>query len=153
MKKFFALFIVAITLASCENDASFSNPGFQANLDGTHWRASDFTASIADGSMVIEGYTPFEILKLKTSGVTPGVYTLGTGVDNTATYSYEADGLSEIFTTGSGSGDGQITIEKIEEGTVTGKFYFNAPSTTDTTNVNFQRGVFYKIPIVSGVVE
>lgn len=149
MKKFFALFIAALALVSCENDATFSNPGFQAQKDGVRWRASDFQANLNAGSFVIEGYSPFEIVSLKTSSIEPGVYTLGTGTSNTASYTFDADGLTSTYMTGTGIGDGQITIEKFEEGTVTGKFYFNARSTTDTTIVNFQRGVFYKIPVVS----
>ncbi|MBC8643657.1 hypothetical protein H9W95_05090 [Flavobacterium lindanitolerans] len=76
---------------------------------------------------------------------------MGVNSANKATYTYEADGVTSVYATGTGVGDGQIKIEQSPEGTVTGTFYFNAPSTTadpiGAPVVNYQEGHFYRVPI------
>ncbi|MCY1497714.1 hypothetical protein D3C87_46850 [compost metagenome] len=151
MKKILSLLVLVAVFASCEDDASFNNPSVQGKKDNVLWRASSSTATITGGVMTINAYTPFETLTLITASTAPGTYTLGVNNSNKASYSFEADGITSIYSTGTGIGDGQIKIEASPEGTVTGTFYFNAPSTIadpiGAPSVNYQEGHFYRVPI------
>lgn len=151
MKKILSLLVLAVVFASCEDDATFNNPSVQGKKNDVFWRASSSTATVAGGVLTINAYTPFETLTLVTASIAPGTYTLGVNASNKASYSFEADGITSVYSTGTGLGDGQIKIEASPEGTVTGTFYFNAPATTaDPIGgpvVNYQEGHFYRVPI------
>lgn len=75
-------------------------------------------------------------IQLRGTGYLPGDIVTIVGGDNTAKFKV-------MNTQGS---DGDITIEKIEDGTMTGKFKFNAKNANDSI-VTYQNGVFYRIPI------
>ncbi|WP_306565593.1 DUF6252 family protein [Flavobacterium lindanitolerans] len=151
MKKILSLLMLVAVFISCEDDATFNNPSVQGKKDNVRWRASSSYATITGGVLTVYGNTPFETLTLTTASITPGTYTLGVSSANKATYTYEADGVTSVYATGTGVGDGQIKIEQSPEGTVTGTFYFNAPSTTadpiGAPVVNYQEGHFYRVPI------
>ncbi|THD33234.1 DUF6252 family protein [uncultured Flavobacterium sp.] len=151
MKKILSLLMLVAVFISCEDDATFNNPSVQGKKDNVRWRASSSYATITGGVLTVYGNTPFETLTLTTASIAPGTYTLGVSSANKATYTYEADGVTSVYTTGTGVGDGQIKIEQSPEGTVTGTFYFNAPSTTadpiGAPVVNYQEGHFYRVPI------
>lgn len=153
MKKILSLIVLAVAFSSCEDEVRFSNPSVQGEKDNVFWRAADYTASVSGGSLTISAFTPYEILTLKTSSSAPGTYVLGENNINVATYSVEIDGARSSYATGTEIGDGEITIDAAQEpGTITGKFKFNAPQTTDPLAglvVNFQYGVFYRIPIAT----
>lgn len=153
MKKILSLIVLAIAFSSCEDEVKFSNPSVQGEKDNVLWKASDFSASVTGGSLTISAFTPYEILTLKTSSAAPGTYILGENSTNVATYSTELDGARSTYTTGPEIGDGEITIDPAQQpGTITGKFKFNAHLTTDPIAglvVNFQYGVFYRVPIES----
>ena len=62
------------------------------------------------------------------------------------------------FATGIGKGDGQIVITEYDliNSTVSGTFKFNLANVFNNplggTTLNFQQGVFYKVPIITPVV-
>jgi len=153
MKKILSLIVLAIAFSSCEDEVKFSNPSVQGEKDNVFWRASDFSASVSGGSLTVSAFTPYEIVTLKTSSAAPGTYVLGENNANVATYTIEMDGARSVYTTGTEIGDGEIIIDPAQQpGTITGKFKFNAHSTTDPIAglvVNFQYGVFYRIPIAA----
>ena len=151
MKKFLSLLLVALAFTSCEDDVSFNNPSVQGEKDNVFWRASDYRASVAGGSLTVSAFTPYEILTLKTVSSAPGTYILGEDDLNVATYSIELDGATSTYTTGTDIGDGEIIIDAAQAaGTISGKFKFNAHITTDPLAglvVNYQYGVFYRVPL------
>jgi len=151
MKKILSLLMLVALFASCEDDATFNNPSVQGKKDNVRWRASSSYATVTGGVLTVYGNTPFETLTLTTSSTVPGTYTLGVNSTNKAAYMFEADGVSSTYATGTGVGDGQIKIEQSPDGTVTGTFYFNAPSTIPdpigAAVVNYQEGHFYRVPI------
>ena len=92
-------------------------------------------------------------MTLKTNSTLLKTYILGESNSITATYALtNADGTI-TFSTGNGFGDGQIEITEYDavNKTVTGTFRFNADNLDNNPlfgpTLNFQQGVFYKVPI------
>ncbi len=150
MKKRFLYITLLFALISCQDDVKFNNPAFEGRKDNVFWRAIDSKATIASGSLTIEGFTKNETVTLKTNSTDPAIYFLGTSILNTATY-VKNDALSTItFATGFGVGEGQIVITEYDavNKTVTGTFKFNAVNSVLPSSIlNFQYGHFYKVPI------
>jgi hypothetical protein len=119
------------------------------------WRAIKYKATLAvDGSLTIEGYTSNEKLTLITTATMAQNYPLGTSASNSATYVLTEATKIVTFATGTGIGEGQLVITDYDvvNKTVTGTFKFNAENIYDNplagSILNFQRGLFYKIPVV-----
>lgn len=155
MKKILSLIVLLVALTSCEEDIKFNDPAMQGLKDNVLWRASDFTAVRGtDNSLTITATNGFEIVTLRTSSIDPGEYELGTGEANKATFTLSVDGIEESYQTGTNMGNGLITISAlpnetdITRGFITGTFRFNALDDQDN-NINFQNGVFYKVPLTS----
>jgi hypothetical protein len=154
MKKSLWLIVVLFSLISCEENVSFNNPSFQGLKDNVFWRAVASKATVAsDGSVLIEGFTGNEVLTLRTTSATLQTYTLGTSNSKTAVY-VSTGGAGEIsFETGVGMGGGQIVITDYDEAahTISGTFKFSAENTSGNPSagavLNFQQGVFYKVPV------
>ena len=155
MKKYFLITLVFFGLLSCEDDVRFNNPSFQCLKDNVFWRGVRSKATIAsDGSLLIESLIVNETISLKTAAAEPQTYFLGTSEASKAicTVTGPATGMV-IYTTGFGVGQGQIIITEYDaiNKTVTGTFKFSAENTNRSSQanatVNFQQGVFYKIPV------
>ena len=154
MKKQLLYFILLFAFISCESDVAFNNPSFQGQKDNVFWRAVDSKAFLAaNGSLTIEAYTRNEKVTLKTTSTIAQTYPLGTSNSITATYVLtDANGVI-TFTTGIDIGDGEIVIEEYDavNKTVTGTFKFNAENIDNNPLagpiLNFQYGVFYKVPV------
>lgn len=156
MKKYFLLLVVLFSLVACEENISFNNPSLQGTKDNVFWRGVQTKATIAaDGSLLIESFTANETLSLKTTSTKSQTYFLGTSESKKAIYSVTdaANGLI-TFSTGLGVGEGQIVIKEYDaiNSTITGSFKFSAKNSnvSSSTNpvVNFQNGVFYKVPVI-----
>lgn len=154
MSRFFSIIALFFILLSCEDQVKFNNPAVQGLKDNVVWRATLFTAvQAADGSLTIEAYQRNEILTLRTSTTLVKNYPLGITLANKATLVEKVGDVKTVFSTGINSGDGQIVITEIDavNHTITGEFKINAlnvsadPSTNP--NVNFQKGIFYKVPL------
>lgn|GEM_PF-512104 len=157
MKKFFLICTLALGFLSCEENIVFNDPAFQANNDGKFWRAIDATATLdGDGGITITAVTSFEEVVLRIPSTNEGTYNLGNSNTSFASYKYEADGLNLFYITGNNvGGNGQIILEEnniATDGTITGKFRFNAIS-ADNNPVggevkNFNQGKFYRVRVV-----
>jgi hypothetical protein len=156
MKNIFLFIVVLFTLISCQEDVRFNNPAFQGVKNNVFWRASLSTATLDDnGALAITGYSGNEIITLRTTSTVEGVYVLGTSDSETAVY-VSTDATAKItFDTGFGKGDGQIVVTEYDlaNNTISGTFKFNAENSYSNplagSNLNFQQGVFYKVPIVA----
>ncbi|MFE3867519.1 DUF6252 family protein [Flavobacterium sp. LS2P90] len=164
MKKLFLIITVLFEFISCQEDGRFNNPSLQGMKDNVFWRAVESKATKSSGGVLsIDAYTNNETLTLKmpvpTTAIDPNIkssyvtYFLGTTTTRTATYVL-ADPTGLItFSTGFGIGDGQIVITEYDavNKTVSGTFKFNVENTYNNplagAVVNFQQGVFYKVPI------
>lgn len=153
MKKFILFCLTLACLTSCQQDVQFNNPSFQGLKNNNFWRASSSKAQIKDGLLIVKGYYQNEELTLSTNVTDLNTYPLGAGAASTAIYEIIDPTNIETYTTNSESGNGYIVINEYDTAnkTISGTFKFNAA--TGSTNataadiVNFQQGVFYKIPI------
>ncbi len=154
MKKHLLYSLLLLCFISCEENVKFNNPSFQGIKDNVFWRATTTIATVnAGGTLTINAYTRDEQLTLKTNGVAVKTYDLGINNTVTATYTQTSTLAKLNYATATGKGDGQIIITEYDNTnkTISGTYRFNALNTiTNSTAepvLNFQQGVFYKIPI------
>lgn len=157
MKKQILFIVLLFAFISCESDVKFNNPTFEGQKDNVFWRAVDSKAIIAaDGSLIIEAYTRNEKVTLKTTSTIAQTYPLGTSTSKTATYVLTDANGTITFSTGIGVGNGEIVITEYDavNKTVSGTFKFNAENVDNNPLagpiLNFQYGVFYKVPVTTG---
>ncbi len=154
MKKFLYLLVLLAGLTSCEEDIQFNTPTVQALKNNELWRSTEFSAvKGSDNSLTIHATNGFESLVLKTASTDPGEYDLGENETDKASYVLVVDNYEETYQTGAGMGQGKITISDNPEETtatfISGTFRFAAVS-DDGTEIYFQEGVFYKVPLTAG---
>lgn len=153
MKKYFLYSIILLCFISCEEDVKFDNPSFQGVKDNVFWRAVSSSAAASNSGVVINAYTRNEVVTLKTNGTTAKIYELGVSNAISASYVLSNAAGTIDYATGAGVGDGQIVITEYDatNKTISGTFRFNAENTLDNPLgdpiLNFQQGVFYKVPI------
>lgn len=160
MKKYFLIALVFFGLLSCEDDVRFNNPSFQGLKDNVFWRGVRSKATItSDGSLLIESLIVNETISLKTASAEPQTYFLGTSEASKAVCTITSLAAGTVtYTTGFGVGQGQIIITEYDaiNKTVTGTFKFSAENTDSSSQasatVNFQQGVFYKIPVEKSLI-
>ncbi len=160
MKKILYLFFITLLFGSCEEDVVYNNPSVQGKLDNVFWRAIDSKAVLGtDGSLTLTAMARRQKMTLRVPSTNLGIYQLGNSNIRYASFlfTYETDEL--FYHTGNNmGGDGQIEITEFdaENGTVSGNFRFNALNIENNPLggeiLNFNRGVFYKVPI-TGVTD
>ncbi len=148
MKKLFSIVAVLFMFLSCQQEIKTSTPSFQAEKDNVFWRAKEAKVKYnSDGSITISAYSSYEIVTLRLSSPDQGTYTLGTNSDTYATYTYTLNGVTKHYETGENIGNGQVIIKpSTAPGTFTGTFRFNAED-EDGEVINYNKGVFYQIPV------
>jgi hypothetical protein len=159
MRKLFLILIVLFGFVSCQEDVRFNNPSLQGLKDNLFWKAVDAKATLAsNGSLLIQAYTRDEIVSLKTTSAKVQTYSLGKTTSKMASYTQTVSDGKVAYVTGFNTGGGQIVITEYDavNKTVSGTFKFNAENTDDNSSanpiVNFQQGVFYKVPVSSAVL-
>ncbi len=155
MKKFVLLFLAFITLCSCEDNVRVNNPAFQGIKDNVFWKAvQSFAVVDAGGAVTIDAYTAYEKVSLKISSTALDSYPVGMNTTTIATYVYTDAGGKITFSSGEGIGNGEIVITEYDAAakTISGTFKFNLENIEDNPlagpTLNFQQGLFYKVPIV-----
>ena len=158
MKKILSLFIVLNLLASCSDDVRFNTRSVQGVKDGVFWKSSDCRATLGSGNVLtIEAVTQYDKVTLKTTSTNVAIYPLGTIDANVANYSYSLAGQEFKYATGVNEGDGMIEITEFDPThmTVSGKFWFSSQISVSNPlvpeTVNFQDGIFYRVPIVNSL--
>lgn len=143
MKKLLLLFFTAILFFSCETTEN-NAPGFQANIEGIHFKANDSKAIKRTGTnYTIQGITEDKTLTLKIKKPQEGVYLVGGNSQNFATLE-DSDG--NIYSTNP-EGWGEIVISRRNTGQqfFSGTFNFTAILPGQDTLV-IDRGVFFEVP-------
>jgi hypothetical protein len=160
MKKLTLLLLIVVTLLSCGDDIEFNSPAMQGNKNGNLWRATSYASDIDFGGFLIEGENGVEIVQLVTQNDSPGTYNLGGESSNVAIFK---DLQGVVYSTANTPdeslsvypAEGQIIVEVVENTdpkTLTGSFWFYAYSEDGLNTVNFNEGVFYKVPLLGGLV-
>ncbi len=148
MRTFILFFFTAIALMSCDN-TEINERALQVNLNNEFFKAVDSRAQLEpDGSFSIQGFTDLEILTIRLSNSTPGVYTLGGDSPNRIIFQ---DFENSVYTTNT-YGSGQVTIEDASSGFFTGKFRF-VGYRFGLDTLTAQNGLFYRVPLTSGLID
>ncbi len=160
MKKLALLFVVFITVFSCGDEIEFNTPAIQGNKNGNLWRAEFFAADIDFGGFLIEGGDNFETIQLITSNDIGGEYTLGGESPSVAIFK-DAQGV--VYSTANAPdpglsvypSDGKIFVNNDDTSStprrLTGTFWFNAYTADGLNVVNFNEGVFHRVPMLGGL--
>lgn len=164
MKKFIVLVLTIFTFLGCSEELEFNTPSFQAEKDGNLWEAVTYSANIdASGVLTIVGSDGFETISLELHSTVIGQYDVvptsssaslldvndvtwsTTNTPHESVQIYPADGVIDL------------NEVNLETGTVSGEFYFNAFNASGLSSINFNHGVFYKVPLNglggTGVIE
>ena len=157
MKKIIVLILVAFTFFSCGEDLVFKTPSFQGKKDGNLWEANNFSANVdGQGILTIVGSNNFETITIQVSSTAIGIYDV---TESVSTSGALLD-IDDVFYSSNNTPDpsvqlypasGIINLQEVntERGYVSGEFYFNAFNSSGLTSVNVNKGVFFKVPLVS----
>lgn len=160
MKQLLVLAIFSLLLFGCE-DLQDNDPAMQGIRDGSDlWRADYFSSDIDFGGFLIEGSNSIETIQLVTENDVRGTFNLGGESPNVAIYR-DANGI--VYSTANAPDpsvsiyptDGQIIIDDIintDPKTLLGTFWFHAYTADGLNYINFSEGVFYKVPLLGGLV-
>ncbi len=145
MKRFFLLFIVCVLAVACSDAIETNTPVIQGSVNNEFFRAPDASAVInEDGSVTLTGKKDSQTITLQTAAADVGNYAIGDNTSNIATF---VDFNQALYVAGPGSGDGMIGITDVSDGKLSGTFYFNAYSAGGANTINFQKGVFFEVPV------
>lgn len=162
MKKYFLIVLAGLSLTSCEEEISINTPAFEATNGYTFWRATKVQATVDEGNLVIVGADDAENITLYIESYEYGKeYTLGASNVNVATYSKMENDTVYRYSTSSSTGNGYIKLDPVEKqmpGTITGTFFAEMEVLTGSpvladesgnpiTTVNFNKGIFFQIPL------
>ena len=152
MKKLFLLLIVASAFIACE-DIEDNSPALQAEIDNVFYKALDSRGILADdGSLAIYGPSSDRNITLFLSVFQGGTFELNSGNGHQAIYE---DPSGEIYSTEFGGGGVvNITDRRTENGNeiLSGDFTFEA-ILPGVETVVVSKGVMFKVPLTSGVIE
>ena len=148
MKKFLLLSLISVLSFACSDEVESNTPVIQGSVNNQFFRAPRATAMLnADGSVKITGIKDSRTITLQISSPELGQYPLGENIINQATF---LDFDQNLYTAGAGSGDGMIEITEYTGASLSGIFYFNALNPGMEEALNFQKGVFFEVPIING---
>ncbi|TJY37946.1 DUF6252 family protein [Pontimicrobium aquaticum] len=161
MKRIVVSFLIVFLLLNCSDEIRFNSPALQASKQNELWRSNFFAADIDNGGFVIEGRFSGETIQLITTSDARGTFSLGLESDNVAIFK-DVDGT--IYSTknapdpslGSYPTSGEIIVEDIDNDdpkNVYGTFWFYAYTADGLKVINFNKGVFYKVPLTGGLLQ
>jgi hypothetical protein len=147
MNKFFFILLLTAIFSSCSEDNVSNTPSIQGQVNGNiFFRTTNTSASIADnGALTITGEDAGQEVNLKTEALQRGSFILGGGNANEATFRTRD---STLYSTGT-VGSGEIFIDRIEDGMISGRAYFYARVNGQGDTLNFAQGAFFEIPVDS----
>lgn len=153
MKKILSLFVLAAAFSSCQDDVSFNSPAVQGYKDREVWQAESYTATVgSNNALTVVATRGYETLTLRTTNSTAGDYNLGGDASNTATFLFNADGVTQEYTTTDTDASGRISVSAdpketdLTKGYITGTFRFLAVD-AGGNELAFTSGHFYKLPV------
>lgn len=156
MKKYVYFLSLLLLFVSCSSeDVTFNTRAFQTLKDNTFWRAQVYKAEIeTNGFFTIDGSLGYEQIRFQIPEPAEKTYILGIDDDTKAIYKNTEEGLEAEFSTGTGIGNGEISITEYNtvDNTISGTFKFTAVNNDSRAvkqTMHFSEGVFYKIPITS----
>ena len=161
MRKILATLLFCFLALNCSDEVRFNSPAMQANKQGELWRSNFFAADIDNGGFLIEGRNRGEIIQLITNTDSRGTFDFGLDSDNIAIY-IDSDG--NVYSTKNAPDPtislypptGEIIVDEIDNldpKNIYGTFWFYAYTADGLNVINFNRGVFYKVPLLGGLIQ
>ena len=154
MKKIIALILVTITFFGCGEELEFNTPSFQGEKDGNLWEAVTFRANFNNvGVLTIVGSDNFETITLEVNSPALGEHDVTDPVTSASLIDFEGvvyssnnfpDPSVQVYPA---SGIIDLKELSIEEGYVSGEFYFNAFNNSGLTSINVNKGFFHRVPL------
>ena len=166
MKKIFSVLILVAMLSSCNETVEFNDSSvLQGVKNNEFWKSDTVTATVTPTTLTIVGENDTETLTLRVPLPSTIVdplkentfitYLLGISTTKKATYTITNAAGTVVYETGIAEEDGQIIISEFNGAVVSGSFRFNAYNTdedaTEDDIINYQNGIFYKVPIVTSL--
>jgi len=166
MKKIFSTLILIVILSSCSETVEFNDSSvLQGVKNNEFWKSNTVTATVTPTTLTIVGETDTETLTLRIplpSTVVDPVkentfitYLLGVNANKKATYTITNASGTVVYETGTAEEDGQVVISEFNGAVVSGSFRFNAYNTDEEADeddiINYQNGIFYKVPITTSL--
>jgi len=148
MKRFALLSLLLLAFTACE-DTEDNSGIVQGSANEEFFKTGAVATVFDNGRITINGNTELESLTLRLTGTAVGTYPFGPGSNNAAEFT---DLNGQIFTTGTAEGNGTAVISEYNtmNNTLTGTFIFNAHTFGILDTLNFQRGVFFQVPVIGG---
>lgn len=161
MKKTTIILLAFLSVFNCVDNVEFNSPAIQGDKDGDLWRAQSYAADIDFGGFLIEGGNNSGTLQLVTVADTRGTFEVGGQSGNVAIFK-DFDGT--VYSTANAPdpslslypAEGEIIIEDIinsDPKTIIGTFWFHAYTADGLRTLNFNKGVFYNVPLLGGLVQ
>ncbi|MDQ7916268.1 DUF6252 family protein [Mesonia sp. MT50] len=146
MRNSFLLALLSLFMMSCGDDVETNTPSIQGEVEDVFFRSSTSTAAINDdGSVTLTGTSSDETVTLKVSDYEVGTYMIQGNAANEATFE---DFNGVLYLTGE-DGEGKIEVTRVENGTLSGEFYFNALKNGVGDTINFSKGSFFDVPVTN----
>lgn len=148
MQRIALLSLLVLALFGCE-DVQDNNAIIQGSANDVFLKGGAVATRFDNGSVVISGSTDDEDLTITLTGTAIGTYTFGPGSANGAVFT---DASGESYSTATELGNGEATISESDptSSTISGTFKFNAHTFALQDTLNFQRGVFFRVPVIGG---
>jgi len=146
MRNFFLLALFSFFMMSCEDNIEFNSTSIQGEVEGVFFRSFNSSATVNDdGSVTLIGESAEETVTLKVSNYEVGTYVIQGNAANEATF----ENFNGTIYITDGEGDGKIELTKVEDGKLSGEFYFNALENGVGDTINFSKGSFFDVPVTS----
>ncbi|MDT0294101.1 DUF6252 family protein [Mesonia ostreae] len=146
MRNYLLLVLLSLFAMSCGDDIETNSPSIQGEVDDIFFRSNSSSATVnEDGSVTLIGESASEIVTLKISDYEVGTYNIQGNAANEATYE---DYNGVLYLTGE-NGEGKIEVTRINNGTLSGEFYFNALKNGVGDTINFSKGSFFYVPVAN----
>ncbi|GEM_PF-799971 len=148
MKHLPTLILLSLFFVACESDIERRSSFVQAEIDGSLFRSStemvvENESDLGLSTFVLEASSS-DVLNIKFSDLSPGVYEIGPGSDNQATF--RRDG--QLFvSSGPGTG-GVVEIESIDSLGISGNFNFELRQSGSGRLITVNKGVFNSVPFM-----
>ncbi|MGO2359379.1 DUF6252 family protein [Mesonia sp.] len=144
MRNSFLLALLSLFVMSCGDDVETNTPSIQGEVENVFFRSSSSTAAVnEDGSVTLIGTSSDETVTLTVSDYEVGTYVIEGNAANEATFE---NFNGELYVTGE-NGEGKIEVTRVENGTLSGEFYFNALKNGVGDTINFSKGSFFDVPL------
>ncbi|MCH8535222.1 MAG: hypothetical protein LAT51_09155 [Flavobacteriaceae bacterium] len=141
MKRLLSLVLLSFLMIACESNVDSGSPVVQAEIDGSLFRSKAQIVKDNEDNFVLRA-SNVDVLNIRLSDVSPGIYEIGPNTDNQVTFRRDGD---LFVSNGPGTG-GVLEIERADSLSMWGNFNFNLRLNGSGRLLNVNKGVFFDVP-------